>query len=138
MDEARRECVRSWLAKARNGLRAARILAASGESLNDTAVHHCQQAAEKSLKGYLTSRDQPLERTHDLERLVELTLPLDGTFASLMSRAVSLNPYATTFRYPDLIGSQLPSVEEEVVAVGHAQEVYAFVLQHVPEDSHPS
>jgi HEPN domain-containing protein len=44
-------------------------LAALTEPATDTAIYHSQQAAEKALKGYLAFRDQPLERTHDRERL---------------------------------------------------------------------
>jgi HEPN domain-containing protein len=67
MDETKREWVRSWLIKAHSDLRSARALVALPEPATDTAIYHCQQAAEKALKGYLAFRDQPLERTHVLE-----------------------------------------------------------------------
>lgn len=75
--------MRSWLVKAHSDLRSARALVALAEPATDTAIYHCQQAAEKALKGYLAFRDQPLERTHDLDRLLELATALEPAFAPL-------------------------------------------------------
>ena len=44
---------RAWLKKAANDLRAAEELQAASPPLLDEAVFHCQQAAEKVLKGFL-------------------------------------------------------------------------------------
>jgi HEPN domain-containing protein len=71
------------LVKAHSDLRSARALVALAEPATDTAIYHCQQAAEKALKGYLAFRDQPLERTHDLDRLLELATALEPAFAPL-------------------------------------------------------
>jgi HEPN domain-containing protein len=72
MDQAKRDLVRAWLIKARNDLVTARELGAMTTTPLDTAIYHCQQAAEKAVKGFLAFHDHPLERTHDVERLVEL------------------------------------------------------------------
>ena len=58
MNEAKRQLVQSWLTKAQHDLASARVLAASAEPLLDTAIYHCQQAAEKAVKGFLAFRDQ--------------------------------------------------------------------------------
>lgn len=137
MDDTKREWVRSWLVKARSDLRSARALVALPDPTTDTAIYHCQQAAEKALKGYLAFHDQPLERTHDLGRLLELATALEPTFASLEERSDILNPYATIFRYPDLLGVQFPSVAEVNTAIEHAQAIYKTVLQQIPETAHP-
>ena len=137
MDDTKREWVRSWLIKARSDLRSARALVALPEPATDTAIYHCQQAAEKALKGYLACRDQPLARTHDLERLLELATALDPAFASLEAQADVLNPYATAFRYPDTLGVQFPSVAEVTTAIEHAQAIYDFVLKMLPAEVRP-
>ena len=129
MDDTKREWVRSWLVKAHSDLRSARALLALDEPATDTAVYHCQQAAEKALKGYLAFRDRPLERTHDLERLLELATALEAAFAPLETQADVLNPYATAFRYPNALTVQFPSVAEVRTAIEHAQAIYDFVLQ---------
>lgn len=137
MDDTKCEWVRMWLAKAHSDLRSARALLALDEPATDTAVYHCQQAAEKALKGYLAFHDQPLERTHDLERLLELATVLEPGFAPLETQASVLNPYATAFRYPGVLGVQFPSVAEVTDAIEHAQAVYDFVLGRLPQDIRP-
>lgn len=69
----------------------------------DTASYHCQQAAEKGLKGSLTAKSQPFPKTHDLTVLLKLAEPYAAEFAGLASAAVVLTPYATLFRYPDSV-----------------------------------
>lgn len=138
MDDTKREWVRSWLVKAHSDLRSARALVALPEPATDTAIYHCQQAAEKALKGYLAFRDQQMERTHDLERLLELAAALEPAFAPLETPADVLNPYATAFRYPDMLGVQFPSVAEVNTAIEHAQAIYDFVLKQVPAEAHPA
>ena len=138
MDDTKREWVRSWLVKAHSDLRSARALVALPEPATDTAIYHCQQAAEKALKGYLAFRDQPLERTHDLERLLELATALESAFAPLETQADVLNPYSTAFRYPDMLGVQFPSVAEVNTAIEHAQAIYDFVLKQLPSEAHPT
>ncbi len=70
MDEALAQLTREWLTKALHDLQTARITAQAPDGPLDTAIYHCQQAAEKSLKGWLTSGNIPFERTHDLRRLI--------------------------------------------------------------------
>ena len=137
MDDTKRQWVRSWLVKADSDLRSARALAGLAEPATDTAVYHCQQAAEKALKGYLAFRDQPLARTHDLERLIELATELESTFAPLEVQADTLNPYATAFRYPDTLGVLFPSELEVATAIEHAQTIFDFVLARLPTEVRP-
>lgn len=56
--------VHSWLIKAHQDLDAAKWLLASPDALYGIVGFHCQQAAEKSLKAYLTWQEQEFEKTH--------------------------------------------------------------------------
>ena len=100
MDDAKRELVRAWLIKARNDLDTARQISGLPEGHLDNAIYHCQQAAEKAVKGYLAFRDHRLERTHDVDRLVALASGYERGFEALQDAAVTLTPYATAYRYP--------------------------------------
>lgn len=51
-----------WLGKAQRDLAAAVRLMAGDPPYADTAVYHCQQAAEKALKGFLAAHDRPPRR----------------------------------------------------------------------------
>lgn len=70
MDESLAQFTREWLTKALHDLQTARITANAADGPLDTAIYHCQQTAEKSVKAWLTAKDVPFERTHDLRRLI--------------------------------------------------------------------
>ena len=72
MDDAKRELVRAWLIKARHDLDTARQISGLPDGHLDAAIYHCQQAAEKAVKGFLAFHNHRLERSHDIERLVTL------------------------------------------------------------------
>ncbi|MCP4699696.1 MAG: HEPN domain-containing protein [Gammaproteobacteria bacterium] len=73
----------------------ARILAAPETMLLDTAVYHCQQAAEKAVKGFLVFCDHEVPRTHDIEVLVQAAAVYEGRFSEWLEPAGRLTPYAT-------------------------------------------
>src|SRR5438128_5634551 len=100
MDDAKRDLVHAWLVKARNDHTTARQIGSLPDGHLDTAIYHCQQAAEKAVKGFLAFQDHRLERSHDVERLVALASAYDATFANYDQAAITLTPYATAFRYP--------------------------------------
>ncbi|HEY3915944.1 MAG TPA: HEPN domain-containing protein [Verrucomicrobiae bacterium] len=101
MDEVKRELVRAWLIKARNDSTAARQIAASPDGPLDAAIYHCQQSSEKAVKGFLAFHDHRLERSHDVERLVELAAVYEARFKDYEDAAIILTPYATAYRYPE-------------------------------------
>jgi HEPN domain-containing protein len=53
MDENKRALVHDWLRKAQRDLTVAKILAENSEAIWEASLYHCQQAAEKALKGFL-------------------------------------------------------------------------------------
>lgn len=62
--------------RADHDLRSARALASLADPLLDTAIYHCQQAAEKSVKAWLQGQDAPFPKTHDAADLVNKGGPL--------------------------------------------------------------
>jgi HEPN domain-containing protein len=98
--DAKLHLVKTWLIKAERDLASARPLASGPDPFYDTAIYHCQQAAEKALKGWLTFHDQPFEKTHDLRLLIESAARIDIGFTNHFTLAENLTPYATAYRYP--------------------------------------
>ncbi len=137
MDDATRELVRDWLIRASHDLGAARALAAMEEPLLDVAIYHCQQAAEKAVKGWLQSQDRPFPKTHDVEDLVGEAAKLDAGFGRHANAAAVLTPYVSAFRYPGGPHEPMPSREEFDEAVRHAQAIYDFVLERLPAEACP-
>jgi len=138
MDEASRELVRDWLTRASHDLQAARTLAAGAKPVLDAAIYHCQQAAEKAVKGWLQSQDSPFPRTHDIEDLVARAAKLQGDFDQFAKAAAVLTPYVSAFRYPGGGSDEpMPSPEEFDAALQHAQAIYDFVLELLPAEARP-
>lgn len=137
MDEPQLRLTREWLTKAAHDLQNARIVSAVPDGPLDTAIYHCQQAAEKSLKAWLVFRKQPVERTHDLTRLVILAAGGDARFLDWEEAANVLTPYASAFRYPGLTADPLPSRTEFDEALRLPEGVHVFITDLLPKEPAP-
>ncbi len=137
MDDALAKLTREWLTKALHDLQTARITANAADGPLDTAIYHCQQAAEKSVKGWLTAESVSFERTHDLRRLIRQAAGESPQFTQFTGVAEILTPYVSAFRYPGLTEDPMPSREEFDVALQHAQAIHAFVLSLLPPEARP-
>jgi HEPN domain-containing protein len=135
MSGNKEELVRSWLVKASRDLLSARELAEGEVSLLDTAAYHCQQTAEKALKGYLLYHDIRFEKSHDIELLVFQARNIDPTFSDCVEAARLLTPLAVEYRYPgDYVE---PEPEEYRKAFESACEIFSFILARLPKVTHP-
>jgi HEPN domain-containing protein len=131
----REELVQGWLIKALRDLATARKAAAGPDPYLDTAIYHCQQAAEKAVKGFLAFHDEPPPRTHDIELLLSLAIPLEAGFAAWLDAAERLTRYATQFRYPGDVME--PTQDQFDQALTDAEGLYRFVLDTLPAVVHP-
>ena len=132
MDEAKKEEIRKWLIKAERDIGSAEKLLSGENSFPDTAVYHCQQAAEKALKAYLTLKDIPFQKVHDLTALVYACAETDRAFEQIRVAGEILTPYAVAFRYPADILEPYP--EDAGDAVRLAKEVIAFIRERMPDE----
>ena len=126
--EARAREAREWLAKAHEGLASARVLIGSGHNAN--ALFFCQQAAEKSLKAFLTWHEQAFRRTHDLEELGEACRAIDGTLTALLEQADVLSDYAWKLRYPGTLYT--PEPDEAAAMFGIAGDIFREIQSRLP------
>jgi HEPN domain-containing protein len=125
--------VRDWMARARQDLLAAQVLLEALQPLGDVAVFHCQQAAEKALKGFLAWHDAPFRKTHEIEELGQACERIDGTLVELVRRAVDLTPFAWRFRYPGEVSA--PSREDAEDALTVARDVYSSIASRLPAEA---
>ncbi len=112
-----------WLLKAKRDLDTAKALLE--KSYFDTAIYHTQQCAEKALKGYCVYRLQPLIRTHDLEKILNVCINFDNSFMQLDIFAIALNGLDIRFRYPDIEFE--PDEREVVDAINWSEQILEFV-----------
>jgi HEPN domain-containing protein len=124
------DLVRNWLIKSARDLLCARELAEATTPLLDSAVYHCQQAAEKAVKGFLIYTDTRFDKTHDVELLTSQASGIEPVFNNYLSAARLLTPYAIEFRYP---GDFLePEPDEFNEALEAAVVILRFVSSLLP------
>lgn len=122
---------RRWLRKARRDLDSAKKLARDTEPYFDTAIYHCQQAAEKAIKGFLAFREVRFEKTHDIRWLIAQAATLEPAFDDLRDEADLLTPYSVAYRYPD--EEMEPNSTEFRAALDASERVCQFVVAVQPE-----
>lgn len=92
---------REWVKKAEADYQMAVALSRKRKSpFHDGVCFHCQQSAEKYLKARLEEAGAAIPKIHDLDKLLQLVLPLEPLWAALLAALLRLNDYAVRFRYP--------------------------------------
>jgi HEPN domain-containing protein len=114
-----------WFIRADEDLKSAEYLATMHYPRPEGIIcFHCQQAAEKYLKGFLFQRDVEFPKTHDLIRLLELCENADNQFSTILPKCNTLNRYSVIPRYPDEIEI---TAEDTNNAIRYAKEIRDFI-----------
>ena len=95
-----KRATKEWVRKAEDDYQTAELLALSSEPLHDQRCFHCQQAAEKYLKALLEELGLSVEKTHELEDLLDKLLPHHLSLRSLRRGMSFLSQFAVEVRYP--------------------------------------
>ena len=92
--------------------------------------YHCQQSAEKYLKGYLVFCGMTPPRMHDLDELCKLCLKYSNNFKNIADQCSDLATYSVQPRYPmELILDK----EDMQQALDSAKAVKDFVVAIIEE-----
>ena len=91
---------REWFRTGDSDLRSAQALLDLTPPEPATAAFHCQQAAEKYIKGFLVFHGEEPPRIHDLAVLLELAAEYDAALDEFEEDARVLVPFAVSGRYP--------------------------------------
>jgi HEPN domain-containing protein len=124
--DSKSELVKNWLIKSQHDLLAAQKLSGEPEIYADVAIYHCQQSAEKALKGFLILHDQTFPRTHDVRLLLQLAIGINPIFQQHQEASEILTPYATEFRYPSDV--MQPTKDELEEAIEKAEGLFGAVV----------
>jgi HEPN domain-containing protein len=90
-----------WIEKASADLATAgREMRARKDPNYDAVCFHAQQCVEKLLKAALTETGRDFSRTHDLNYLLDLLLPVQPLWEAFRSSFQELVAYAVEYRYP--------------------------------------
>ncbi len=131
LDPVKRDDTRAWLARAAADLRAAANELSAEEPVLGDAVFHCQQAAEKAMKAFLTWHDVPFRKTHDLGVLGGQCVEIDFALAEVLRSSAPMTEYAWKFRYPGDVFE--PPREEVERALALAARAVAAIESRLPE-----
>ena len=116
-----------WIEKAARDIKSAKVLK-DNDCGNDVVAFHCQQAIEKSLKGYLLKQTGELVEGHSLIYLCKKASVIQTNFKSKLKDCAFVNQYYIETRYP----ADIPLVvteEEATECITIAEEIYNMVLQ---------
>lgn len=92
---------REWIRKAEADYQLALALARRRKvTFHDHGCFLSQQSAEKYPKARLEEADMSFPKTHDLDKLLQVVLPLEPLWSALLPAMLGLNRYAVKFRYP--------------------------------------
>lgn len=91
---------REWLNFAEMDYQSAKFLMQMHPVPLEIICYHCEQAAEKMLKGFLVYHDVDVPKTHDLSMLCELCSSIEPEFSKISGVCMDLSPYAVQVRYP--------------------------------------
>ena len=118
---------RRWFQKAENDLLNVENNLKAERYASDTVCFHCQQTAEKYLKGFLAWHRVPFAKIHDLPELLKQVKQVAGADAERLSdRIFLLDPYSVSIRYPQEYEDE-PDEQEVQEAVEAAYAVRAWV-----------
>jgi HEPN domain-containing protein len=124
------ELAQRWLERADHDIITAQQTLLLIDGPTDTPCFHAQQAIEKALKALLTANQVAFPRTHDLLRVLDLTLALMPDLDLYREQFADMETYAVDMRYPDL-GFD-PSREEALAALALSQEVVSKIRANLP------
>jgi HEPN domain-containing protein len=125
----------AWKHKAEEDWTAAQLLMAH-DGPRDTICFHCQQLAEKYLKGFALFHRQPLKRIHQLDELWADCLEIDKGFQDLSEDIVLLKEFYVPSRYPDDYPEDA-TLEEANAALQAASRIRTRILAVVDRLQEP-
>ena len=94
--------------------------------------YHCQQSAEKALKGVLVKFGFFPEKSHDLLQLCKQCEECDDSFKKFVDSCVELSPYAVQTRYLSEIEIDETDMRR---ALQEARRIYEFVINEFQSES---
>jgi HEPN domain-containing protein len=90
-----------WVKKAEEDfLVASQIMRRKKSRGFNAACFHCQQSVEKYLKARLLEAGLDFPKTHDILKLLQLSLAIEPLWTTYEAAVEKLTQYAANFRYP--------------------------------------
>lgn len=123
-----KDIAKEWLDMAESDLDSAIFLLNMKPQPLEIICYHCQQSAEKYLKGFIALNGGPLQKTHDLLLLNKECCIYEKKFMEIVDNCINLTDYGVQVRYPFNI-----EIEESDMkaAISDAKDLAKFVRRIV-------
>jgi HEPN domain-containing protein len=118
-----------WLEIASRDIKSARILK-QNDCGNDMVAFHCQQAIEKSLKGFLLKQLGHIMEGHSLIYLCKEALTYNVEFKKYLKDCAFVNQYYIETRYPADV-PLIISDDEAEECIDIAEGLYQLVMKNI-------
>jgi HEPN domain-containing protein len=122
------DIMQEWFMMADKDLESAKFLKDMIPLPLEVICYHCQQSAEKYLKGYMASQDEKIIRTHDLIVLNKRCRKYNSHFSDIEEECLRLTDYGVNVRYPFHFELKKSDME---LAVNDAIRIKKFILSEL-------
>ncbi|MBW8050431.1 MAG: HEPN domain-containing protein [Cytophagales bacterium] len=124
----KKQLVDEWFFIANSDLESAIFLKNMHPAPLEIICFHCQQCAEKYLKGYLVHNEIKIKKTHDLIRINQKCNNINIDFKKIQKECIRLTKYGADIRYPTHLDITMPDME---LAIKDATKIKEFVLKKI-------
>jgi HEPN domain-containing protein len=114
-----------WFRFGENDFESAKFLTQMVPIPYEIICYHCQQCAEKYLKGYIAMSGGHIVKTHDLTLLNKICARSDTTFTEILDDCIELVDYGVQVRYPFQIELEYKDMR---TAIDSANRIRLFVI----------
>ena len=126
-----KDTVKEWIELADNDLALANHTANTMHPVPvEIVCFHCQQFAEKYLKGFLASKGIEPPHIHDLVKLASLCEAENFEFGKIKLKCIALTEYGIKPRYP---GGMEINEEDMTKALRISEGIKLFMRERMPE-----
>ena len=119
---------KEWFDIAEQDLSSAKYLQNMQPIPIEIICYHCQQSAEKFLKGYLAGNGHKIVKTHDLILLNNLCKKFNDEFKLVEEECLRLTDYGVNIRYPYPLDLNIVDMK---LAIKDAEKIGDFVQKEL-------
>lgn len=123
MTDSNNDLAKDWYGFAMADLATAKFICNMHPKPLGIICYHCQQSAEKMLKGFLVLNGVNPPKIHDLPLICDMCTEINDNFKELYDICKFLNPFGSQPRYPNEIEILEADAER---ALRNVQTMYKF------------
>jgi len=122
---------KQWFAFAEMDLLSAEYLLKMKPMPIEIICYHCQQSAEKYLKGFLVLNGTNPPKTHDLNQLNNLCSDISSSFSTIADECSDLTAYGAQPRYPMQIVLEKRDMEDALFSAGRIRDFFNEIISNL-------